>query len=162
MRYEVHPLTVWQSAYRARMGATAKVSYRVVDTHTVRHSPRDGVRAWSYDEAVARQVCDMLNGVNNHATHWKNSYQSLFDSMGKVDTRWQATLDHTNSLLRETREACDIKAAEADMLRGQLFEARAPLLRDTQRARRPRTRPRATNRGCPNLRRVVHGVQGIR
>ena len=114
MRYEVHPLTVWQSAYRARMGATAKVSYRVVDTHTVRHSPRDGVRVWSYDEAVARQICDMLNGVNLHASHWQAEAH-----------KWQGCLDMANRNAAAAR-------ADADRVRNQLFEAREQ--RDETRA----------------------------
>ena len=114
MRYEVHPLAVWQSAYRARMGATAKVSYRVVDTHTVRHSPRDGVRAWSYDEAVVRQICDMLNGVNLHASHWQAEAH-----------KWQGCLDMANRNAAAAR-------ADADRVRNQLFEAREQ--RDEARA----------------------------
>ena len=124
MRYQVHPLTVWQSAYRANRGAIAKVSFRVVDTHSL---PADckGVRAWTHDEAVARQICDMLNGVNNHATYWQAQSETARTNALALEKRWQSVLDHTNGLLREAREA-------ADILRNQLFEAREQ--RDEARA----------------------------
>ena len=128
MRYEVHPLTVWQSAYQARRGAVAKISYRVVDTHTVRQSPRDGVRAWSYDEAVARQVCDMLNGVNNHAAHWQAEAH-----------KWQGCLNMANRNATEARaevftlrNSLGAAKRDADRVRNQLFEAREQ--RDEARA----------------------------
>jgi hypothetical protein len=117
MRYQVAPMTVWQSAYSTRRGAVPKISWRVIDTHAAQPMSRDGIRAWSYDEAVARQIADMLNGTNLHASHWQAQTETARRNALALETRWQATLDHTNGLLREAREA-------ADILRKQLFEAR--------------------------------------
>jgi hypothetical protein len=122
------------------LGGTRKISFQIVDVDagcTPRFFPKRVVASCA-DEADARRIEQLFNGVNLHAEHWKASYQSLFDSQAKIEARWQRCLDAANenaaTARAETEDARDsfISAMdrngglmrEVERLQGQLFEAR--------------------------------------
>ena len=65
--------------------------------------------ATTKDPDIADKIADHLNGDDS----------SRFSTIA-----WQGCLDHANRNAVEARKALELKAAEADMLRTQLFETR--------------------------------------
>lgn len=141
MRYHAIPQTVF---FRNAGRTTPRISWKVVNVdagHNERHFPRETV-ASTTDEAIARRIADMLNGTNLHADHWKNSYQSLFDSTSKITARaeraeaeaatWKAQAHLDRDLHITGADILKDTLQERDRLRAQLFEAREQ--RDEARA----------------------------
>lgn len=130
MRYHAIPQTVF---FRNAGRTTPRISWRIIDVDAGindRAWPRKCV-ATANDEATGRRIADMMNGTNLHASHWQAQAEIARANALALESRWHATLDHTNRLLNEAREAAvslrtllDSSIAEASRLRNQLFETR--------------------------------------
>lgn len=118
MKYHAMPFTIFS---RGGGRTVPKISWRVVDTdagHNERFYPIVTVASCT-DEAVARRIADMMNGVNDHAMHWQNRAH-------EINGRYTAEMSKVAVLTRELEEARGSAVAngrEAERARTELAEA---------------------------------------
>jgi hypothetical protein len=101
--------------------------YRIRDKDQCMPSFGAKVVAYTYDSEIASRIHAMLNGNDTYVRHDRTATETARRNALALETRWQATLDHTNGLLREAREATDIEQAKNRELETQLKICRQSL-----------------------------------
>jgi hypothetical protein len=94
--------------------------YRIRDKDQCMPSFGAKVVAYTYDSETASRIHAVLNGNDTYVRHDRTATETARRNALALETRWQATLDHTNGLLREAR-------AEADRLKTVIRELETQL-----------------------------------
>jgi hypothetical protein len=116
MKYHALPFTVFRTSGRT---SVSRISWKVVDTEAGHNERFYLIKtvASSTDEAVARRIVDMMNGVSS-AENWKRTADQL--SSGCADL--QDERDKLRAALAKANENYDVAIKQRDALRAELIE----------------------------------------